>query len=129
MDCDLYPDGWHPMKPGRNREHTGPSKQAYTRTQRPPRYLWIDFGLSVHFKDPDHPPTYYRNPGTDKTVPEFKDRAGDTTLYDPFATDIYYLGNLVRKYFLDVSYSPFVQKPNADKFCVGRSLLPHHQGL
>jgi hypothetical protein len=103
MDCELYPEGWHPLQPEYNRSYTGPSTQAYTRTQRPPRYLWIDFGLALHFKDPDHPPVYYRNPGTDKSVPEFKERFGDPTPYNPFATDIYYLGNLIRLYFLDVS--------------------------
>lgn len=105
MDCDLFPDGWHPRNLEKNREYTGPSKQSYTRTQKPPRYLWIDFGLSAHFKDPAKPPHYVAAHGTDKTAPEFQRPMDNPSAYDPFATDIYYLGNLVRSYFLEVSSS------------------------
>lgn len=103
MDCELFPDGWHPKKPHMNREYTGPAKPVYTRTQKPPRYLWIDFGLSAHFRDPNNPPVYLPAHGTDKTAPEFQEEMENPSSYDPFPTDIYYLGNLVRTYFLDVS--------------------------
>jgi len=44
----------------------------------------------------------------------FRERFGDPTPYDPFATDIYYLGNLIRLYFLDGD--EFVPKINGFEF-------------
>ncbi|KAF9480281.1 hypothetical protein BDN70DRAFT_992808 [Pholiota conissans] len=97
----MYPYGFHPVKPHRNREFTGSAKQAYTRTQRPPKYYWIDFGNSARFDPWDKSPRIYPVHGTDHSAPEFQDPKSEDQLLDPFPTDIYYLGNLIRLYFTE----------------------------
>ncbi|KAJ7467078.1 hypothetical protein FB451DRAFT_1484177 [Mycena latifolia] len=42
----MFPDGFHPMSPKRKRDFYSGRAKFYTRTQRPPKYYLIDFGLS-----------------------------------------------------------------------------------
>ncbi|KAF8901028.1 hypothetical protein CPB84DRAFT_1778282 [Gymnopilus junonius] len=74
-----------------NREFTGRAKY-YTRTQCPPKYYWIDFGQAVLFDD-EHPQlhVYMQTTGEGR----------ESRLYDSFPIDVYYLGNMVRTYFLE----------------------------
>ncbi|KAI0745169.1 hypothetical protein C8Q76DRAFT_638697 [Earliella scabrosa] len=70
----------------------------YSRTRRPCKYYWTDFGLSRQYDlDNSHP---LEEPilGGDRTVPEFQEDA--STPRNPFHTDVYYLGNLIREDFL-----------------------------
>ncbi|KAJ6543681.1 hypothetical protein B0H10DRAFT_2134463 [Mycena sp. CBHHK59/15] len=53
----------------------------------PPKYYLIDFGISRRYKPEQLPPPEFRN---------------SYTPCDPFPTDIYYIGNLIRENFLDV---------------------------
>jgi hypothetical protein len=101
----LYPNGYHPIQTFRNRNFRGSAKY-YTRTERPPRYFLIDFGLSRRYDPKDGPPLELPIRGGDKTVPEFQEEGYDKPS-DPFATDIYYVGNMIKENFLDVSLSPF----------------------
>ncbi|KAF8465816.1 hypothetical protein JB92DRAFT_3062358 [Gautieria morchelliformis] len=98
----LYPNGFHPINIDfdykRNR-----FARHWTRTERPPKYLLIDFGLSG-FYDPKHgPPLDLPVRGIDRTAPEVQ---GDkyNELSNPFATDIYYLGNMIKMEFVDVRF-------------------------
>ena len=105
MDAaDMYPQGFHPVRHDKNRDFSGPAKH-YTRTQRPPKYYWIDFGQAVRFDEDDENPRVPCIHANDRSVPEFQDPDHESRDYDPFPIDIYYLGNLVRKYFLEVSPS------------------------
>ena len=74
-------------------------KANYARTSRPTKYYIIDFGLSRRYDasitSPREPPIM----GGDRTVPEFE-KSHDPC--DPFPTDIYYVGSLMREIFLDV---------------------------
>ncbi|KAH9168326.1 kinase-like domain-containing protein [Lactarius sanguifluus] len=90
----MYPKGFHPVKIDRNRNFKGTAK-AYTRTQRPPRYYFIDLGLSrlYHSRDATDEPLR----GGDKSAPEH--RSGRRC--NPFHTDIYYIGNLIRQEFME----------------------------
>ncbi|KAI0043012.1 hypothetical protein FA95DRAFT_503631 [Auriscalpium vulgare] len=92
----MYPDSFHPAKRSRRKNFKGKAKY-YTRTQRPSKYLFIDFGLSRRYDPAAGPPLDEPLRGGDKTVPEHRDR---TKLCNPFFTDIYYLGNLIRERFL-----------------------------
>ncbi|KAJ7670462.1 hypothetical protein B0H17DRAFT_1162153 [Mycena rosella] len=67
----------------------------YNRTQRPPKYYLIDFGLSRKYPTRDPPPLEPPIIGGDKTVPEHQ-RADPC---DPFPTDIYVLGNMILRKF------------------------------
>ncbi|KAF8508794.1 kinase-like domain-containing protein [Gautieria morchelliformis] len=98
----LYPNGFHPIdidfdyKRDRFARH-------WTRTERPPKYLLIDFGLS-RFYDPKHgPPLDLPVRGIDRIAPEVQ---GDkyNELSNPFATDIYYAGNMIQMEFVDVRF-------------------------
>jgi hypothetical protein len=102
MDAsELYPDGYHPLFLQRRMTpdilHVA---KHYSRTDRPPKYYLIDFGLSRRYDPADTSPREEPIWGGDKTVPEFQN-SNDPV--DPFPTDIYYLGNLVRKDFLQAS--------------------------
>jgi hypothetical protein len=91
----MYPQGYHPTQMNRNRDFKGRAKR-YTRTQRPPRYYLIDFGLSRQYLTRKALDVPLR--GGDKTAPEHQ----NPTRCNPFYTDIYYLGNLVRQEFIQV---------------------------
>lgn len=89
----MYPNGFHPVKRNRNRDFKGKAT-AFARTQRPPRYLLIDLGLSRRYptRDITDEPLH----GGDRSAPEIKSRKWS----NPFHTDVYYIGNLVRDEFM-----------------------------
>jgi hypothetical protein len=92
---EMYPQGFHPIQMDRSRDFKARAKR-YTRTQRPPRYHLIDFGLSrqYHSRNALDVPLC----GGDKPEPEHR----NVTRCNPFYKDIYYLGNLVRREFIQV---------------------------
>ena len=92
---EMYPEGFHPIQMNRKRNFKG-SAERYTRTERPPRYYLIDFGLSRRYTSRDVLDEPLR--GGDRSAPEHQGRR----LCNPFHTDIYYLGNLVREEFIQV---------------------------
>jgi hypothetical protein len=95
----MYPKGFHPVKLDRNRDLKGKAT-AYTRTLRPPRYYLIDFGLSRRYLTRDISDNPLR--GGDKTAPEHQSQGSS----NPFYTDVYYVGNLVRVEFMRVRSQP-----------------------
>ncbi len=97
---NMYPDMFHPRLPHRARGWKGRAKY-YSRTARPTKYYIIDFGLSLKFDPKDGPPIAYPIEGGDKTVPELQHRSGWRNR-DPFPTDVYYIGNMIREDFLQV---------------------------
>jgi hypothetical protein len=105
--CDattLYPHGHypHPVYANRKPNFTG-RVSHYTRTEYPPKYYWIDFGLSTrHDPESTSPPAETRIWGGDKSVPEFQLEVYKGS-YNPFPTDVYYVGNLIKTDFVDVS--------------------------
>jgi len=90
---------WHPRRPVYNRDLTGSAKHS-SRTERPIKYFYIDFGLSRKYDPVNGPPRELPILGGDKSVPEFQGDGYDVAS-DPFRTDIYYLGNLMRTTFLE----------------------------
>ncbi|KAJ7760918.1 hypothetical protein B0H16DRAFT_1312522 [Mycena metata] len=104
MTCrGMYPDGFHPQYQNSSRDLSSDARHL-TRTQRPPRYYFIDFGISVRFNAED-PCLALPIKGADQTVPEHQ-IDGDVDPQDPFATDIYYLGNSSAKNFWTYKISP-----------------------
>jgi len=91
----MYPNGFHPIQINRRRDLRGQAKR-FTRTDRPSRYYLIDFGLSQQYSSRNALDEPLR--GGDKTAPEHQ--LGRRC--NPFHTDIYYLGNLIRERFLNV---------------------------
>ncbi|KZT71751.1 hypothetical protein DAEQUDRAFT_755590 [Daedalea quercina L-15889] len=95
----MFPRMWHPAVPDMRYDYSGKAKY-YSRTERPPKYYYVDFGLSRRYDPKDGPPKELPNIGGDKTVPEFQGD-GCNNPVDPFRTDIYYLGNLMRTHFVN----------------------------
>ncbi len=94
----LLSESPHPAEPERSYDFKRKVKQR-TRTEYPTQYYIIDFGLSRKFSPGDElvAPVSY---GGDKSVPEYKDPSRSVS--NPFAIDVYCLGNLVREWFVDV---------------------------
>ena len=94
----LYPNLYHFINTSQKRDLSGSAKH-YTRTRAPVKYYFIDFGISRKYNPANGPPRSYPIQGGDKPVPEFKNLQDPC---DPFPTDIYYLGNVIRTVFLQV---------------------------
>ncbi|KAH7918652.1 hypothetical protein BV22DRAFT_1041587 [Leucogyrophana mollusca] len=97
MDASsLFIDPYHPYQPRLKRDFSGYARH-YTRTQRPPKYFLIDFGISRRYDASEHNPLEDPIWGGDKTVPEFQ---MSNQPRNPFPTDVYYIGSLIRGEFL-----------------------------
>ena len=96
---DLYPDSFHPVETMLNKDCSGYAKH-FTRTQRRPKYHFIDFGLSRRYGPSDTNPREVPIWGGDKDVPEFQN---SNEPCNPFPTDVFYIGNAIRKDFIMVS--------------------------
>lgn len=96
----MYPDMFHPLSPDMDVALRKKAKH-FTRTERPVKYYFIDFGISGCYPSNEATPSAMVpvHVGGDRTVPEFQRLA---EMHDPFPTDIYYVGNLVRETFLQV---------------------------
>lgn len=96
----LYPNMYHPL----NRYFdVGNNHRAkhYTRTLKPVKYYFIDFGISRKFDPQGGPPRELPILGGDRTAPELQNCR---VPIDPFPTDIYYLGNFIREEILKVTF-------------------------
>ncbi|KAF4621101.1 hypothetical protein D9613_000141 [Agrocybe pediades] len=92
----LCPEEVHPVRQLWPRSLQGIMRKS-TRTEHPVRYYIIDFGISRLYSAEDLPPLEYPISGIDRTVPEFKN---PSIPQNPFPTDIYYLGNMIREQFI-----------------------------
>ncbi|TRM61100.1 kinase-like domain-containing protein [Schizophyllum amplum] len=96
---NMYPRPFHPLDQTMRADWRGRARH-FSRTERPVRYHLIDFGLSTDFEATEPPYLDYPVWGGYKTVPEFQGD-GYYKQYDPFPTDVYYLGTWIRQDFLD----------------------------
>ena len=97
--ANFYIDASHPVNPEMKRDYSGRARFR-TRTLGPPKYFWIDFGLSRRYDpfmvEPKEVPIW----GADKEVPEFQN---SNKPRNPFPTDVFYAGNMIKNDFIDVS--------------------------
>ncbi|KAI1795572.1 hypothetical protein LXA43DRAFT_991162 [Ganoderma leucocontextum] len=93
----MYPDGFHPCDTFLTPDYSRIAKY-YSRTRRPVRYYLIDFGISRQFEENDPNPTAVPILSADRSVPEFQE--DEDSARDPFPTDVYLLGNAIKKDFL-----------------------------
>lgn len=98
----MYPSMYHPASPSYDRAFKKKAK-FHSRTKRPVRYYLIDFGLSRKYSAEEPSPREWPIWGGDKTVPEFQESDDPC---DPYPTDIYYLGSMIRQHFLSVRCPP-----------------------
>ncbi|KAJ3963714.1 kinase-like domain-containing protein [Lentinula raphanica] len=97
MDASaMYTRPYHPVKQKKRYDWSGRALH-HSRTRRPPRYYIIDFGQSRMY-DPSQPrPVEYALRSGGYTPPE----GLEGVPCDPFATDVFILGNLIRTSVLD----------------------------
>ncbi|KAJ3489305.1 hypothetical protein NLI96_g2211 [Meripilus lineatus] len=97
MDAtNLYPDGFHPVSQIRHASGKPDFAKHYTRTRAPVKYYFIDYGISCVFDPEDPDPREVPIRAGDKSAPEIKDDPEDRGPINPFPTDVYYIGNLIR---------------------------------
>jgi hypothetical protein len=101
---NLFPVPFHPAKTKMRRDFRGPVKPL-TRSQNPPKYYLIDFGLSRRYTPEERPPREDIILGRDKTPPEHQ---GHQDACDPFPTDVYFIGHLIRTDFLEAGARLFL---------------------
>ena len=94
----LYSVTPHPIVRGRSYDFKRHVRR-FSRTEHPVKYYYIDFGISRKYAPDDDAPLEDIIVGGDKSVPEFEDTDEPQ---NPYWTDIYYLGNLIRTGFLEV---------------------------
>lgn len=94
----LYPKGFHPGRHGRSISVQHSVRGRYRLHAPPVSYYLIDFGLSTKYQG-DGPYTAWGTDGQDRDAPELM-YPGPS--YDPFALDIFTLGNVYKKSLLDV---------------------------
>ncbi|KAL4068187.1 hypothetical protein J3A83DRAFT_4359948 [Scleroderma citrinum] len=98
MDASkLYTDAFHPIHPIMKRDFSG-FAHFKTRTTQPVKYYFIDFGLSRRYDPSIAQPLEVPIWGGDKEVPEFQN---SNRPCDPFPTDIFYIGNMIKKDFVE----------------------------
>lgn len=95
-DC-LYPGGFHPSHQFLDPTATESSKPIFRRDAPELKYYIIDFGISSAFND-SQPRSVVGSDGLDQEVPEL----AKWDSYDPFPVDIFTLGNVYKKEFIQV---------------------------
>lgn len=95
----LFPGGFHPSWKDFSPKLDGRARALKRRDVDDVKYFFIDFGISSFFDDPSAPRLVKGLDGLDKTPRELYG-AGP---YDPFLLDVYILGNVYRKAFINVS--------------------------
>lgn len=94
----VYIDAFHPVNPTMKRDFSGRARFR-TRTLGPPKYFLIDFGLSRRYDPSIAEPREIPILGADKEVPEFQN---SNEPCNPFPTDVFYIGNMIRKDLVEV---------------------------
>lgn len=101
MDASsLYPRGFHPVAKVLDPSGTKLAAARRRRDVQGVKYYFIDFGISTRIeKDAQGEDRLVTGiDGQDRDVPELSDYRP----YDPFAVDVFILGNVYRKKLLDV---------------------------
>ncbi|KAI0356686.1 hypothetical protein OH77DRAFT_225771 [Trametes cingulata] len=92
----LYPRGYHPIH-----THSLPDASQYapvlSRSGVRITYYLLDFGISTRFTPEDSSRTVLGVDGLEETVPELSNEVP----YDPFRTDVYIVGALLRQALLE----------------------------
>ncbi|KAJ7782417.1 kinase-like domain-containing protein [Mycena maculata] len=98
----LYPRPYHPVRQEQRRDYKGRASYI-TRTRHPVKYYLIDFGISRKYPPDVRAPSEPIIVGGDKSAPEFQvTPTGELPIEcDPFPTDVYYIGNLMRRDFVE----------------------------
>ncbi|OBZ71806.1 hypothetical protein A0H81_08236 [Grifola frondosa] len=92
----LYPRGHHPINDMRLPDISDWAP-VLSRVDTPVKYYFTDFGISTLFSPEASPKLVLGEDGLDDEVPELS----DTVPYDPFKVDIFIVGNMFKKHFVN----------------------------
>ncbi|OCB90757.1 hypothetical protein A7U60_g2001 [Sanghuangporus baumii] len=92
----MFPEGFHPIRQIMNRSSTTLARYKSRSNSSGVKYYFIDFGLSTRFDDTDGVRSVTGR-RCQVQVPELSDKVP----YDPFAVDIYLLGDAYMKHFIE----------------------------
>ena len=94
----MYPEGYHPSSQNRTPSVLREAKN-FRRSDVPAvKYYFTDFGISTRFEDNGSPKLVVGNIAQDPEIPELS----LNKTYDPFAVDIFTLGNVFRHQLMKV---------------------------
>ncbi|KAI0709590.1 hypothetical protein C8T65DRAFT_197773 [Cerioporus squamosus] len=110
----MFPELYHPGLPMKTRDFKG-YVHPYSRTARPVKYYWTDFGLSIRFDPQDTNPLAAPVLGGDRTVPEYK--KNPRAPCNPLRVDVYNAGNLIREDFLQIYKNFAFMEPLVERMC------------
>jgi serine/threonine protein kinase len=102
---NMYPESFHPVKINRSAKDSSQKAKRYSRTLRPTKYLLIDFGLSQWYNPADGPPLDKPYSVEDRSV--YSEHQDWEACYNPFPSDVYSLGLLVREHMRVRAFSFF----------------------
>lgn len=105
----MFPKLYHPMSLRNNRNFKGTIKFS-SRTSRPVKYYFIDFGISSMYPAEDPHPREVPIFSGDKSAPEYRT---PTQPCDSYALDVYLLGSAIRQDVLMVC--PFIWRLTFNK--------------
>ncbi|KAH9479885.1 hypothetical protein JR316_0008518 [Psilocybe cubensis] len=118
---DLYPKGYHFVRKNESVDLKGRARYR-TRTQKPAKYYIVGYEQAQHcdldkFTEKLDPVRYRLESPTSHFLLDSEDTP------DPFATDVFYIGNLIRYYFLDGHSIPNVTRKRKGSFEFMRPLI------
>jgi hypothetical protein len=99
MDDSMFIDPWHASDQYMSEDYKRVARHR-SRTKSPPRYYYIDFGISRQYEASNTNPLEEPIFGGDKEVPEFNE--DNFKPRNPFPTDVWYLGHAIQETFLEV---------------------------
>ena len=109
MEQSVWPEPRHYAWYNYSRDGSRRLKLA-TRTERPPKYYWTSLSLARKY-DPAAGPRLEKPAfDEDATAPEHQGRLRKVPC-DPMPTDVYFLGNIIGGFFLEVSGLPACLSP------------------
>ena len=91
----LFPEGFHPMWQERSGRFVEKKVKPRCRADAGPvKYVFVDFGLSTYFSDPNGDHLVTGNDGLDEDVPELNDLG---IRYDAYCVDVFTLGKVFQR--------------------------------
>ncbi|CAE6486843.1 unnamed protein product [Rhizoctonia solani] len=88
----LYDEPFHPFHQDFSLDRKRQIQPRYSRSQRPIRYYYIDFGYAKWFHDPNQLRVVHGSRARERTPEQLGGGA-----YDPFKADVYQLGAILRR--------------------------------
>lgn len=109
----LFPHGVHPSFSTLLPDASGPPKVLRRRDVPDLRYYIADFSLSRRFETEAEERKIYERRGADDEVPEL----GSKEWYDPFPVDVFSVGNIFRKKFVEAGARLSALAQQKSDFC------------